>query len=431
MFMGFRREPHFIIAVKGYDDSGAWILRATVDTEAFRSLVENVMIGRTGEVFLVNRQGIYQTTSRYTGRIMERAALAVGEIHSGILIRQEAADTGFNGGRTGRQIVSTTWLETPPWMLVVRQNRDEAFAAENRADLSVVVFLLVSAATILGVTVAVTRHMLNLVKRSDAQAATLNRQLMQASKMASIGELSVGVAHEINNPLAIISTEREIIVDASRRTGSLDPAFGAQLDLSLNQIEIQIERCKRITHNLLRFSRRTQSIIDTVDINAFISEVIDLMEREARSSGITFSERLSPAVPPILSDISQLQQLFLNLITNAIDAHEKKQYGSVAISSTYLESDGVVEIVVSDTGCGMPEDIVIRIFDPFFTTKPMGRGTGLGLSICYSIVKGLGGPIQVRSVPDRGTDFTIGLPLRSSEEMVEVNHPANRLAQAA
>jgi two-component system, NtrC family, sensor kinase len=431
MFMGFRREPHFIIAVKGNDANGPWILRATVDTEAFRALVENVMIGRTGEIFLVNRDGVYQTTSRYSGRIMENASMTVGPVHPGIQVRQEASDAGFNGERSVRQIVSTAWLETPQWMLVVRQDYDEAFAAENRADLSVLIFLLISAATILGVTILVTRHMLNLVKRRDVQAETLNRQLMQASKMASIGELSVGVAHEINNPLAIISTEREILIDAAQMANGIDPSFSTQLDDAMNQIDVQIQRCKRITHNLLRFSRRTESIIDTVDINAFISEVIDLMEREARSSGITFFERLSPDVPPILSDLSQLQQVFLNLITNAIDAHEDKQYGSVAISSTYLESEKTVEIVVSDTGCGMSKETLARVFDPFFTTKPMGRGTGLGLSICYSIIKGLGGQIEVKSVPGQGTDFTIRLPLRKSDSTRHAIPHANQMEQAA
>ena len=183
----------------------------------------------------------------------------------------------------------------------------------------------------------------------------------------------------------------------------------------MNQVDVQIQRCKHITHNLLRFSRRTQSVIEPIDINAFISEVIELMAREAKSSGITFFERLSPDVPPVQSDISQLQQVLLNLITNAIDAHENKQYGSIALSTSYLESEASVEIVVSDTGCGIPDDKLTRVFDPFFTTNPMGRGTGLGLSICYSIVKRLGGRIEVSSVANQGSDFTIRLPLRSPE----------------
>lgn len=415
MFMGFRREPHFIIAVRGDDEDGPWTLRATVDTEVFRALVENVMIGRTGEVFLVNREGIYQTTPRYSGRIMEPAAIAVGEIHPGIRVREEEADAGFNGERSVRQIVSTAWLKTPQWMLVVRQDLDEAFGMESQANVSMLIFLHVSAATILVVTILVTRHMLNLVKRRDAEADMLNNQLMQTSKMASIGELSAGVAHEINNPLAIIATERQIVLDAFQRVNGVNDEFTDQLDDSMSQIDIQIQRCKRITHNLLRFSRRTQSVIDTVDINVFIEEVVDLMAREAKTSGISFFRELAPNLPMILSDLSQLQQVFLNLITNAIDAHENKQYGSIAISTHFLEPENAVEIVVSDTGSGIPEDKLAKIFDPFFTTKPMGRGTGLGLSICYGIIKRLGGEISVKSVVSQGTDFTIRLPLRTPD----------------
>jgi two-component system, NtrC family, sensor kinase len=431
MFMGFRREPHFVIAVRGEDDQGFWILRATVDTEAFLALVENVMIGRTGEVFLVNREGVYQTTPRYSGRIMENASMVVGDAHPGIRVRREEADAGYKGERAVQQIVSTAWLEMPQWMLVVRQDLDEAFGAEKRANFYVLLFLHVSAATILVVTILVTRHMLKLVKRRDAEAETLNQQLLQASKLASIGELSVGVAHEINNPLAIISTEREILLDASHRVDGIDAEFGAQLIDSMGQIDLQIKRCKRITHNLLRFSRRTQSIIDTIDINAYIREVIELMAREAKSSGITFFDRLSPEVPSILSDPSQLQQVFLNLITNAIDAHETKQYGSVAISSSFLASEGIVEVTVSDTGCGIAPENLNKIFDPFFTTKPIGKGTGLGLSICYGIIKRLGGQLQVRSVINQGTDFIIRLPLRCLEAQNAADNHATEMEQAA
>ena len=168
-----------------------------------------------------------------------------------------------------------------------------------------------------------------------------------------------------------------------------------------------------------------------MDINAYIREVVELMAREAKSSGITFFERLSPDVPPILSDLSQLQQVFLNLITNAIDAHDSKQYGSVAVSSAFLESEGIVEIVVSDTGCGISEENLAKVFDPFFTTKPVGKGTGLGLSICYSIIRRLGGQINIKSVLGQGTDFTIRLPLRSPDVQTETDNHNNQLERAA
>ena len=193
-------------------------------------------------------------------------------------------------GQSGRrQIACKAWLKEPRWLLVVQQDYDEAFDDVNHANFATLVFLHLSALTILIVTVLVTRHMLTMIRRRDAEADQLNQQLMQTGKLASIGELSAGVAHEINNPLAIILTERQILLDSGQAsTDELDAGFQEQFNDSMCQIDIQIQRCKRITHNLLRFSRRTQSVIETVDLNAFIQEVVDLMEREARTSGIKF-----------------------------------------------------------------------------------------------------------------------------------------------
>jgi two-component system NtrC family sensor kinase len=226
--------------------------------------------------------------------------------------------------------------------------------------------------------------MVKIVKKRDEAAARLNLQLMQAGKMASIGELSAGVAHEINNPVAIIMTERQILLDQFQNTAIEDEAFKEQFLASMEQIAVQSQRCKRITQNLLRFSRRTRSMIEAVDLNRFVEEVIDLMDREARSSGIRFLTELDEALPPIESDASQLQQVFLNLMTNAIDAHEGKPYGSIRISTKYDEAAKGVFITIADTGSGIAKKDLDRIFDPFFTTKPVGKGTGLGLSICYS-----------------------------------------------
>jgi len=197
------------------------------------------------------------------------------------------------------------------------------------------------------------------------------------------------------------------------------PEFKEQFDDSLSQVDIQIQRCKRITQNLLRFSRRTESLIETVDLNGFLREVVDLMDREARSSGIKFFTELDPALPPLLSDPSQLQQVFLNLITNAIDAHAGKPYGSVRLITRADSQRQLAEVHVADTGSGISPAHLSRIFDPFFTTKAVGKGTGLGLSIVYSIVKRLGGTIAVQSEPGTGTDFTIVLPYTPPKELRE------------
>jgi two-component system NtrC family sensor kinase len=176
-----------------------------------------------------------------------------------------------------------------------------------------------------------------------------------------------------------------------------------------------VKRCKRITHNLLRFSRRTQSVIELVDLNAFLKEVLDLLEREAKTGGIRLLVDLDPNLKPLRSDPSQLQQVFLNLINNAIDAHEGNPYGTIRITSRADDRAKKAEIVFADTGSGIPKEILDKIFDPFFTTKTVGKGTGLGLSICYGIMQRLGGGISVKSEVGVGTEFTLVVPYTPPE----------------
>jgi two-component system NtrC family sensor kinase len=410
MFTGFRKVPHFIIAITRQEDGKKWILRATVDTEAFRSLVENVRIGKTGEVYLLNEEGYYQTSPRISGKIMEKSSLPLESYHEGIRVGTIEAGGKESNERPRKEIIATTWLKEPRWMLVVKQDYSEAFDEVNHANYATLIFLHLSALTILIVSVLVTRHLISVIRKRDEKADQLNQQLLEAGKMASLGELSAGVAHEINNPLAIVLTERQILLDLAELTPGLDDNFKKELANSLAQIDAQVNRCKRITHNLLRFSRRTRSVIETVDLNGFLSEVVELMEREARSGGIKFMTSFDQNLKPVLSDPSQLQQVFLNLITNAIDAHDGQPYGTIHIKTEADDVNERVKVTVADTGAGITKENLKRIFDPFFTTKPVGKGTGLGLAICYSIIQRLGGAISVKSEVGQGTEFTIVLP---------------------
>jgi two-component system NtrC family sensor kinase len=410
MFTGFRKVPHFVIAITQEEKGQKWILRATVDTEAFRSLVENVRIGKTGEVYLINEEGFFQTSPRLKGRIMDRAPIPLEPWHGGIKVRVLKMDGMAPEEKPEKQIMATAWLKEPRWMLVVKQGYSEAFDEVNYANYATLVFLHLSALTILIVIILMTRHLVSVIRKRDAEADQLNKQLMEAGKMASLGELSAGVAHEINNPLAIILTERQILLDLAENAPNMDPDFRGQLSDSLEQIDIQVNRCKRITHNLLRFSRRTRSVIETVDINQFVEELVELMEREAKTSGIKFMTTLDENLAPILSDPSQLQQVFLNLITNAIDAHDGKPYGTVEISTEGDDKKKQIKVVFRDTGSGIDKENLSKIFDPFFTTKAVGKGTGLGLAICYSIIQRLGGSIAVKSEAGEGTEFDLFLP---------------------
>jgi two-component system NtrC family sensor kinase len=419
MFMGFRQEPHFVIAVARRQNDQGWVLRATVNTDVFRSLVENVRIGKTGEVYLLNREGVFQTTPRFRGKIMEKSPYPIEPEAPGIQVRIREASRHNPEGIVPRQIACQTWLANPKWLLVVKQDYGEAFNDVNHANFATLIFLHLSAAIIVVVAVLITRYMISAIKKRDQEADQLSKQLMQAGKLAAIGQLSAGVAHEINNPLAIVLTERQLLLDAAARHPILSSEFDSQFQVSMNQIDVQVQRCKRITQNLLRFSRRTESLLETVDINQFIKEVIELMEREARASGIKFFADLDESLLPLVSDISQLQQVFLNVITNAIDAHDAKPYGSIRIKTQADEDNDGVTITFSDTGSGIAPENIEKIFEPFYTTKPVGKGTGLGLSICYSIMRQLGGHIAVRSEVGRGSEFTLFIP----------NHPPRQLRE--
>jgi two-component system NtrC family sensor kinase len=409
MFFGFREVPHFIIAVLGTDGSERWILRATIETEVFRRVVEDVRIGSTGEVFLLNTQGVYQSNPSQGGKMLETSVFPVMPVTEKVKVEVGRFGITGNEKRPPRQIASYVWLNNPRWMLVMRQDYAKALYDVNHVNYVMLIILHASALVILVVTVLITRYMIHAMRRRDMEVDQANECFIQASKLASVGELSAGVAHEINNPLAIINFENQILADMEK-TAEMAPDFRDQLLRSMTRVSNQVKRCKRLTHNLLKFSRQTESVMGNVDLNSLIEEVVALVEREAATSGIRLIVEPEPDLPAVLADSSQIQQVFLNLITNAIDAHNDTGYGSVRIVTRKNMREKGVEIVFSDTGSGIPPAIIDKIFDPFFTTKPVGKGTGLGLSICYGIVSKLGGHLSVQSKVGEGSVFTVFMP---------------------
>jgi two-component system, NtrC family, sensor kinase len=439
MFMGYRKAPHFIIAVLSPKGSGAWILRATIYTEFLSSLVETATLGKTGEVFLVNREGLYQTSPRFKGKIMDKAPLTMDSFtrDSGILITDPSGPThsftpedgtlnadliGYGRMQTGsRQVVAYSWLTNPYWLLVVKQDFSEVFGDINHVNTAILVLLHLSILAILVVSVFTARYMIKAIKKRDRQADVLNRQLMQASKLASVGELAAGVAHEINNPMAVILTESQVIRDLSEEARNLDGDFKDQLALSLSQVDSQVQRCSHITQNLLRFSRRIAAASQFVDLNSALREVLGLLEKKANSAGVQILSDFQDNLPRLCADPFELDQVFLNLINNAIDAHEGKPSGSIHIATRFDKAGERIVATVSDTGSGIQDKDLDRVFDPFFTTKPVGKGTGLGLSISYSIIKQMGGDISVRSEPGEGAEFTVILPCPTEQSEILEN----------
>lgn len=245
-----------------------------------------------------------------------------------------------------------------------------------------------------------------------SDVCVVDEQLIQSHKLAAFGQLSTGVAHEINNPLAIISEEAGWMEDLLNKAESRDFKHIDEFRDALGIIVQQTRRCGDITGKLLSFAEHMESHIGEVDLNAVLDEVVGILEKEALLNNIIIERDYDRSMPKISSDSSQLRQLFLNLINNALDAVERDGHVKVG---TGMEGGEKVVITVQDDGCGIRQDHLHRVLEPFFTTEPPGKGTGLGLSICYGIVTKLGGTISVHSAVAQGATFTVTLPLQAPE----------------
>lgn len=252
-----------------------------------------------------------------------------------------------------------------------------------------------------------TRELLGKVRKANEQKCLLDEQLIQSQKLAAIGEISSGIAHEINNPLAIIGQESEWVNHLLQSDELRDFKQIHDLTDSLREITRQVKRCKEVTHRLLNFARKMETLLQRVDVNRLIEDMTKWVERETKQHNIHIVRRFQKDLPPVVSDAPLLRQVILNLLDNAAYAIQKD--GAITLT-TRLADHGQVEIIVTDTGSGISKENLSRIFNPFFTTKPPGKGTGLGLSICYRIIDKLGGHISVASEPGHGTTFTIRLP---------------------
>jgi two-component system NtrC family sensor kinase len=251
------------------------------------------------------------------------------------------------------------------------------------------------------------RELLGKVRKANEQKCFLDEQLIQSQKLAAIGELSSGIAHEINNPLAIIGQESEWVNHLLQSDELGDFKQVNDLKDSLREITRQVERCKDITHRLLNFARKMETLLQVVDVNRLIEDMTKLVERETKQHNINIVRRFQKDLPPVVSDAPLLRQVILNLLNNAAYAIQKD--GAITLT-TRSTDHGQVEIIVTDTGSGISKDNLSKIFNPFFTTKPPGKGTGLGLSISHRIIDKLGGHISVTSELGHGTTFTIRLP---------------------
>ncbi len=411
VFLGLRDVPHFIVAVRGEHNGSKWLLRGTVDFEKFNSVVQNIRIGETGVAFIFNKKGEIQTNSRlgvlldvepYTSFLASNTPGADNEATIRTL-----SDNGLN------VIYVMSRLKNGDWVLVLRQTEQDAYKSLYTVRSLTVLIFSIGIVGIFMVSVVLARRIVSRIKRVDEEKEILNEKMVEAGKLASIGELAAGIAHEINNPVAVMVEEagwmQDLITDADPESIPMVEEF----ERSLKQIKAQGVRCKQITHKLLSFARKTDPVHRRVNINEVTREAITLCEQRLISGNVNIQVQFTEGLPPTRISPSETLQILVNLINNAVDALEPT--GGMIKISTKREDDYLV-VDVSDNGPGIPKSIVPRIFDPFFTTKPVGKGTGLGLSICYGIVKELGGEITVDTEEGVGTSFHVKFPVSKAIE---------------
>jgi two-component system NtrC family sensor kinase len=403
VFLGFRGVPHFVIAIRRDDRPAPWVLRATIDSEVFTRLVRSGQIGLTGNAYIVNRAGQYQTPPRFGGEIL-------GQAHFSPSIAPPGVNVVFREDEDGRRVMTAfAWMTSKDWLLVIDRDPTEPAAPLRQALRIELMALLIASLLVGGAVVFHTRQLVGRLADEDRKRVATEAQLAHSARLVSLGRMAAGVAHEINNPLAAIGELAGLMEDLIDDQFLRSVPHAALFQDNVRKIQTHVDRTRDITHRLLGFARRMEPHRDSVNVNDVAREALTFIEREAAFRQVELVRELDPDLPIITSDRSQLQQVVLNLLNNALDA--VSEGGRIVVSSR--PADDGVEVAVADNGTGIPEELRDRIFDPFFTTKAPGEGSGLGLSICHTIMKGLGGALSFSSAPGRGTTFRVRLP-RSS-----------------
>jgi two-component system, NtrC family, sensor kinase len=309
------------------------------------------------------------------------------------------------------------YLNNGQWLLVLETNVESSLASYEEARRLDTALMVIASAAIVLVAVVLTHSMVDRLARAERERNLLTNQVAEVEKMALIGRLGASVAHEINNPLQLISGQAGLIEDL---LGDEEPAQIRNLTTyqqALAKIRTQIGRASTITRRLLGFSRQSDGKVIDVDLNQAVEETVALFEHEARRHRIVIVREFLDGLPAVRGDPGQLQQVVLNVLHNAMDAIGDD--GCITIGSR-REGDCVV-VDFADTGPGLTIEALEHLYDPFFTTKPKGKGTGLGLYVSQDIMSRLGGELVAANRAGGGAIFSLPLPVprRESERVNE------------
>jgi two-component system NtrC family sensor kinase len=401
VFMGFRHMPHLVVAVRCQSGGGlSYVIRATLDMQRFNNLLSQLEMSGLGDAFIINRDGILQTPSRLQGNILGKISLPVPQYSHATEVLEQHRPEG------SPLIIGYAYIEGTPFILVIVEEKTELMRPWYRTRMTLVGFAMASMIIILFVILGVATHLVNNMHEADQKRVMTLHQVEYSNKMATIGRLAAGVAHEINNPLAIINEKVGLIKDLF--TIKEHYVKDEKLVMLADSVIASVERCATIARRLLRFSRSEEINLRPIDLKETIHDVLGFLGKEAEYRSIAVSVDVPENLSKIESDSGRLHQIFLNIINNAFAAVEDG--GHLDISVTQEEE--FVRVTFTDDGCGIPEEDLDRVFEPFFSTKANRGGTGLGLSITSGLVQELGGRISVQSKVGEGTSFVVLLPFK-------------------
>jgi two-component system NtrC family sensor kinase len=405
---GTKRRHDLLVAVpvKSYKGRVSGVLAAVVDFQGIANIMKSTGIGRTGEIYLLNGEGVFLTTARVgESRAGERMVHALFADYFKEVDPDEYVD--YRGKKVVRVYKK---LPDPNWYLVGEQDSSEVFKdiAKLRNLLVGFVVLLIGLIALIGYLIST--RIVGLLKSAYEQTRELEIQVIQKDKLASMGLLTAGIAHELNTPLASALLYTQMLKEDAK------DAWPFSVE-KLSSIEGEIKRGSKMVRNLLDFSRQSQTDSITTDVNELLDKLLDISGQMCADRMIKVSRTFEKDIPLVKGNARILHQVFMNIVANAVDAMENE--GALSVLTRYIASSQRVVIEIRDTGNGIPEEVLGNVFDPFFTTKLSGEGTGLGLAIAYSMVRKMGGNIRVTSTCRKegdvvsqptGTIFTIELP---------------------
>jgi len=405
VFLGFRNTPHLVISVLHSNPFGLdwlhYILRASLDIDRLSNILSQLEVSGEGDAFLINQEGTIQTPSRHYGGVLQKYPLSVPTFSEHTQVIESTDNFGH------QVVVGYAYIKGTPFILMVIKQKHLLMKAWYDTGTKILIFLIGSIFIIVVVVIGISTYLVNNIYQADQKRLATLHQVEYANKMASIGRLSAGVAHEINNPLAIINEKAGLIKDlfTFRHEYQGDSKLIGLIDSIINAVE----RCATITRQLLNFARNIQVSVQKVNLKQIVNDVLEFQIKEAGYRRITIAVDIPDEIPEFDSDRGKLQQVFINLVNNAFAAMQDG--GRIEIKGRMADNDRGIVVTVSDTGCGIPPENIEKIFEPFFTTKSGKGGTGLGLSITYGLIKEIGGSIDIDSSVGQGTIFSITLPL--------------------